>query len=46
MYLDAAAAADAAPRVADLLAKELGKGEDWAADQVRSFTAAVRAAVP
>jgi glycerol-3-phosphate dehydrogenase len=45
-YLDAAAAVDAAPRVADLLARELGRDADWAGDQVRSFTEAAKATMP
>ena len=38
LVLNAAAAVAAAPRVADLLARELGRDEGWAADQVRAFT--------
>jgi glycerol-3-phosphate dehydrogenase len=45
-YLDAAASIDAAPRVADLLARELGRDADWAAEQVWSFTAAAKAILP
>ena len=37
LFLNAAAAAAAAPRVAELLARELGRDEGWAAAQVRAF---------
>ncbi|GMV06766.1 MAG: glycerol-3-phosphate dehydrogenase [Gemmatimonadota bacterium] len=37
LILDARAAAEAAPTVAAVLAGELGRDEDWAASQVRSF---------
>ena len=39
LLLDARAAIDAAPAVAILLAKELGRDGDWAARQVEDFTA-------
>ncbi|SHG08368.1 hypothetical protein SAMN05444274_1432, partial [Mariniphaga anaerophila] len=32
------AAIEMAPRVASILAKELGKDENWAAEQVKSFS--------
>lgn len=38
LLLDARAAVEAAPLVARILAKELGKDEAWTADQVREFT--------
>jgi glycerol-3-phosphate dehydrogenase len=41
-YLDAAAAVGAAPRVAEILARELDRDADWAAGQVRAFAAAAR----
>jgi glycerol-3-phosphate dehydrogenase len=37
LQLDAAAANEAAPRVASLLARELGRSSSWEADQVASF---------
>lgn len=39
LQLNAQAAMDAAPRVASLLAAELGRGPEWAAGQVVRFTA-------
>jgi glycerol-3-phosphate dehydrogenase len=42
LYLDAAAAEAAAPEVARLLAKELGRDEAWAEAQVGSFRALAR----
>ena len=38
LLLDAAAAIEAAPRAASILASELGRDAQWEADQVRSFT--------
>ena len=38
LFLDAQAAMDAAPRVAELMAKELNYSHDWAAAQVEDFT--------
>jgi glycerol-3-phosphate dehydrogenase len=46
VYLDTSTAVDAAPRVADLLARELGRDADWAGDQVRLFTEAAKATMP
>lgn len=37
LILDARAAVDAAPRVADLMAAELGRDEEWKRDQVERF---------
>ena len=37
LLLNAQASIDAAPRVAELLAEELGHGEDWQAEQVRAY---------
>lgn len=37
LFLNARAAVEMAPRVAELLARELGWDADWAADQVRAF---------
>ncbi|MCB1085063.1 MAG: glycerol-3-phosphate dehydrogenase/oxidase [Chlamydiia bacterium] len=37
LLLNAKAAIEAAPLVASLLAKELGKGSDWEKEQIRSF---------
>lgn len=42
LHLNAAAALAMAPRVAELLARELGRGPDWVEAQVRSFTELVR----
>jgi glycerol-3-phosphate dehydrogenase len=38
LILDARAAMEAAPAVAKLLARELGRDKDWAEDQVKNFT--------
>lgn len=46
LLLDARAALEAAPRVASLLARELGKTEDWAREQVRSFETLARGYLP
>jgi glycerol-3-phosphate dehydrogenase len=37
LVLNARAAVEMAPRVAGLLARELGRGDDWAAGQARAF---------
>ncbi|MEP6669834.1 MAG: glycerol-3-phosphate dehydrogenase/oxidase [Chthoniobacter sp.] len=37
LFLNAPAAVRMAPRVADILAKELGKDEQWKSDQLREF---------
>lgn len=37
LFLDASAAMDAAPRVASIMAAELGRDESWQANQVRAF---------
>jgi glycerol-3-phosphate dehydrogenase len=37
LFLNALAAVEAAPRVAALLARELGRTNEWAAEQVRAF---------
>ena len=37
LFLNARAAIDMAPAVAALMSAELGRGEDWAAEQVRAF---------
>ncbi|MEM7355252.1 MAG: glycerol-3-phosphate dehydrogenase/oxidase [Acidobacteriota bacterium] len=39
LLFDARAAIEAAPRVARVMAAELGKGEDWVATQVEEFSA-------
>lgn len=39
LFLDARASAEAAPRVAALMARLLGRDESWAAGQVRAFRA-------
>ncbi|MBW2960410.1 glycerol-3-phosphate dehydrogenase/oxidase [Mesonia aestuariivivens] len=38
LFLDAKAAIESAPIVADLLAKELGKDESWKQNQIETFT--------
>ncbi|HJZ56960.1 MAG TPA: glycerol-3-phosphate dehydrogenase/oxidase [Gemmataceae bacterium] len=42
LFLDAAAAVEMAPRVAELMARELGWDAAWAAEQVRAFTELAR----
>ena len=37
LFLNAAAAVEMAPRVAELMARELGRDDAWAAMQVRAF---------
>lgn len=37
LFLNAGAAVEMAPRVAELMARELGRDEGWARDQVRAF---------
>lgn len=39
LFLDARAAAKAAPRVAEIMAAELGQGKEWIDSQVERFTA-------
>lgn len=38
LFLDARAAAEMAPKVAEIMAKELGHGEEWQQAQVEQFT--------
>jgi glycerol-3-phosphate dehydrogenase len=38
LFLDARAAIEAAPRVAALMAAELGRDDHWASEQIASFT--------
>ena len=45
LVLDARAAIEAAPRVAELMAKELGRGTEWADSQVKSFREMARSYV-
>jgi glycerol-3-phosphate dehydrogenase len=42
LFLDARAAIEAAPRVADVLARELGRSEAWKARDLESFYAVAR----
>jgi glycerol-3-phosphate dehydrogenase len=42
LFLDARAAIEAAPAVADVLARELGRSEDWKARDLEAFTAVAR----
>jgi glycerol-3-phosphate dehydrogenase len=37
LFLNAKAAAEMAPRVAALMARELDRNAEWASDQVRAF---------
>jgi glycerol-3-phosphate dehydrogenase len=37
LFLDARAALEAAPRVADVLARELGRSDDWKARDLEAF---------
>jgi glycerol-3-phosphate dehydrogenase len=46
LLLDARASLAIAPRVADLLGDELGRGEDWRREQVRAFEAIARRYLP
>jgi glycerol-3-phosphate dehydrogenase len=39
LYVDARAAVEAAPIVAEAMAKELQKGQDWVSRQIKEFTA-------
>jgi glycerol-3-phosphate dehydrogenase len=46
LVLDARAAREAAPRVADLLATELGRNAAWRSDQVARFDEIAELALP
>jgi glycerol-3-phosphate dehydrogenase len=46
LLLDARAAIEAAPRVAELLGEALGKSGEWQRDQVRDFERIARAYIP
>jgi glycerol-3-phosphate dehydrogenase len=46
LFLNARAAAEAAPRVAELMARELGRDAAWATDQVRAFGELARGYLP
>jgi glycerol-3-phosphate dehydrogenase len=46
LVLDARAAVGDAPRVAEILAKELGKNEEWRLAQVRAFERVARNSLP
>jgi glycerol-3-phosphate dehydrogenase len=46
LVLDARAAIEAAPRVADIMAGELGRDTGWAHDQAEEFTALARHYLP
>ena len=46
LFLDARAAIEAAPRVAAIVAQELGRDAAWAASQVEEFTALARGYLP
>lgn len=46
LLLDARAAIESAPRVASLLARELGETEDWEREQVRAFETLARGYLP
>jgi glycerol-3-phosphate dehydrogenase len=42
LFLDAAAAIEAAPRVAELMAKELERDDEWMQSQVAAFNSVAR----
>ena len=44
--LDARAAAEIAPRVAEIMAGELGRGDDWIARETADFQALAMAHLP
>jgi len=46
LFLNARAAVEMAPRVAELLAAELGRAAAWQAEQVRAFTETARGFLP
>ena len=46
LFLNANAASEAAPGVAAVMARELGRGEDWVAGQVRAFRALAKRYFP
>ncbi len=46
LLLDARAAIEAAPRVASLLAREIGRDKEWERDQVRTFETLAREYLP
>jgi glycerol-3-phosphate dehydrogenase len=46
LFLDARASLEIAPKVADLLASELGRGEAWKADQIDRFRALAAGYLP
>jgi glycerol-3-phosphate dehydrogenase len=37
LFLDAAAAGESAPAVAGLMAREMGRDDDWIREQIESF---------
>jgi glycerol-3-phosphate dehydrogenase len=46
LLLGARASIEAAPRVAELMARELKRGEDWQKQSVRAFQEAAQGYVP
>ncbi len=46
LFLNARAAAAAAPAVARVMARELGRGDDWVEEQVRAFNTLARGYLP
>jgi glycerol-3-phosphate dehydrogenase len=46
LLLDARSSIEAAPRVASLLARELGRSEDWEREQVKAFETLARSYLP
>ncbi len=46
LFLNARAASAAAPAVAGVMARELGRGQDWVEDQVRAFRELARRYLP
>ena len=45
LYLDARASMEMAPQVAEILAKELGKDQEWIKNQIREYTEMAKAYV-
>ncbi|MGV8879971.1 MAG: glycerol-3-phosphate dehydrogenase/oxidase [Sphingobacteriaceae bacterium] len=46
LFLDALAAIDMAPKVAEIMAAELNYGQDWQQNQIATFTALAKAYLP
>jgi glycerol-3-phosphate dehydrogenase len=46
LMLDAKAAIEAAPLVTDMMAKEMGNGEEWIKDQIHNFNVIAKNYLP